>query len=188
MPPWDRIFLYGATCEQTFVSAHELGHIIGLNHAQALEGPTVRDYGDSSDVMGNGLLPINGPHRAQLGWIPFAQIIPAEAPTTSTLSPLGEDESRFPQLLVLEHNDPGKAIYVSLRTAAGLDANLPVSLDNGISIHEFVQECPTSLPMPKTLLLGTLHQGEEFSVEQAGVSLHYLSSNLDGAVLEISPL
>jgi hypothetical protein len=53
------------------VYAHELGHTLGVDHASTPSG----DYGDGSDVMGHGFFQFNGPHRAQLGWLPADSVL-----------------------------------------------------------------------------------------------------------------
>ncbi len=55
------------TCDVPHVYAHELGHNLGMQHAST----ETSEYGDNSDIMGmqGGLMPLNAPHKAQMGWL-----------------------------------------------------------------------------------------------------------------------
>jgi len=75
---WDFIPISGAPPLDPGVMAHEMGHNLGLLHANGLECPTETidttcidtDYGDAFDVMGSGtLLHFNAYHKERLGWL-----------------------------------------------------------------------------------------------------------------------
>ena len=54
------------------VVAHELGHNLGMAHANSMEcfSCNSQEYGDFFDVMGNGNSKhINSPHKEELGWL-----------------------------------------------------------------------------------------------------------------------
>lgn len=186
LPPINRLLIYGDTCESLQISTHELGHLLGTNHAAALESASgqVKDVGDGSDVMGSGLFHPNGPHRAQLGWIPSDKVVEITASATLQLAPLGEDESPRPQLLVIpRRDDPSMSIFVTYRTEAGL----PAEFMERTSVHEFPSVCPPRevIPVPKTVLLGTVGDGQDHLIPAAGVSIRQLSHDSSGTAVEL---
>lgn len=60
------------------VSAHEMAHNLGLNHASSDwgdQGTSISEYGDVTDTCGGGgVASLNAPHRKQMGYLPPTSI------------------------------------------------------------------------------------------------------------------
>ena len=106
------------------VPAHELGHNLGLFHAEAhvcSEGGqssattgdcSSADYGDPFDIMGHARRSLfNGYHRARLGWIEGADVITSPGEGTYTLRSVN-DAAAGAKLLMVPHTskpwEPGE--------------------------------------------------------------------------------
>jgi M6 family metalloprotease-like protein len=180
-----RIFLFNNACELVKVAAHELGHEFGMQHASTPDDS--KGYGDASDVMGKGMLPPNAPHRAQLGWIPPEKVIEAPEPGTFDLAPLGDDANTAAQLIVVPTGDPARALFVSYRRDAGIDAGLGAEYHERLSVHGFAQRCPGSdRAPPTTLLLKTLGPGETYQVAGGATRVQLVAAGVDRAEVLIS--
>jgi hypothetical protein len=118
--PGRRIWINGALA--TSVVAHELGHNLGANHANAyrctsggaavtLSGTcTSSEYGDPFDIMGlNGVL-MSSWHRAQVGQLPAAQQVTAQNSQTVTLVSSDDFTSSGPRTLLVPRKDPGGGV------------------------------------------------------------------------------
>lgn len=122
--------------------AHELGHNLGLAHAnfvdckgksvtKRLEGCDYVEYGDSTDVMGlhnSNTYQFNAPHKKALGWIPESKIKQASISGTYKISRLEDQSSDLPQTLILKRNDAYDGYmdnyFISYRTPLGFDSNI----------------------------------------------------------------
>jgi hypothetical protein len=105
--PGTQTFINGSMMSGTF--SHELGHNLGMDHAQSIsctsnslrvalsDSCTTTEYGDSFDNMGGGYnaTPSNW-HLAELGWLPTTQTITADG--TYSIAPLG-NASASPRML-----------------------------------------------------------------------------------------
>ena len=49
---------------------HELGHNVGMLHSKS----ACAEYGDESDVMGNGPTSFSLPHRVFMKWLPVTDL------------------------------------------------------------------------------------------------------------------
>ncbi len=176
-PALNRAWIF--KCEQTAIYAHELGHTLGVDHASSAEG----DYGDGSDVMGRGLFQLNGPHRAELGWLPADRVVRVSASGTYRVGAL-EAPSDEPQVLTLtRRDDRTKAIHLSLRKRVGFDVALDEIFVGRLSVHEHVATC-ASAPTT-TMLLTTLGDGQSHAPAGAGVTITQVAHDGDTATVEV---
>lgn len=137
--PYSGGSVYVSDLNQSLV-AHELGHNLGLHHANSLICPTVQDsvftarvgwakdcqdrpYDDLFDVMGYsgqgfGEGNLNGPHLDVMGLNPGAVRLVGPGTTTAVMAPL----STATNGRVLRIPDPaGPVYYLEYRTATGRD-------------------------------------------------------------------
>lgn len=129
--------------------AHELGHNIGLHHANALFCGTITytkecaevEYGDPYDVMGDlsatgrWKLHFNGSHKATLGWLGGGQVQEASTSGIYTIKPLA---SATPGVKVIKIKKPDtqEYYYVSYRQPLNYDSMyIPETITRGVSIH-----------------------------------------------------
>ena len=121
---------------QASVINHELGHNLGLFHANKkdcgshttlLEGCTIIEYGDSYSGMGSSNSPshFNGFHKEQLGWLD-GQVATLSESGSITLSVMSKPVDGNPKVLKVFKglNNLGNPIwyYLEYRKAYGFDA------------------------------------------------------------------
>lgn len=130
-----------------FTMAHELGHNLGLHHANALlcgvqaidiiQNCSSREYEDGSDVMGTGgTFHFNFPHKAAMGWIPTNRIQTVAADGTYDIAPVETSTSSL-QGLKISKADTAESYYISFRKAIGFDTLLSSTYREGATIHSW---------------------------------------------------
>lgn len=148
-----RAFMNGAMTTIKTVS-HEMGHNIGLRHAQALRCPTspigdgcpVSEYGDGSDTMGNtNAGHFNAFQKDRLGWLNYQA-----SPPITTVTQSG---SYFIDVYETANNRP-KALKV-LKRAGGSDYYY-LEFRQGVGNDSVLESCGTSCDFTKGILF---HQG-----------------------------
>jgi uncharacterized protein (TIGR03437 family) len=133
--PWDSadiggpyIYLYGDGSLTPQVLAHELGHNLGLYHANYLncqavpyssggEGCETIEYGDPIDVMGTRYHDFSAPHKDKLGWI---QPVVVDQSGTYEIGPI-EIRGSTPRALKIQSPGPDKPVYLEYRQPFGPD-------------------------------------------------------------------
>jgi M6 family metalloprotease-like protein len=136
-----------------FVLAHEMGHELGVYHAnswecsgRSLDSNCVHsEYGNSFDVMGccgSSGTHFNAYYKTILGWLTPADEVQITQNGTYTLAPLEATSSiraaviNNPRLLATDPQvDP---VYVEYRVPMGFDSNLPAS-GNGLHLNDAVR-------------------------------------------------
>ncbi|QHT55857.1 hypothetical protein GXP71_07020 [Cellulomonas sp. H30R-01] len=189
------------------VAQHELGHNLGLNHANALVctaadgrptsveepggGCVVREYGDPFDAMGDtwNQMQFSANYKARLGWITPSRVTTVTGSGTYTLAP-SEAPTDLPQDLRIPL--PSGGYYdVDLRQPYGQAWDAKVSrypaLMNGVEIRRATDG--------GTALVDTtpgdgyddaaLQVGRTFTDAAAGVSVRTESVGPAGAVVHV---
>ncbi len=189
---------------QLMVAGHELGHNLGLYHANALDcdGGTIEgtctlvSYGDPIDIMGRyNPGHFNAFQKSRLGWV-----APATATATGTywLSPY-ETGGAYPTALrVLKSTDPISGqrtwYYLEARRATGFDGFLAGNANvlNGIVLHTGSDASGNSsnlldlTPATSSWTDPALVVGATFTDPQAGVTIRPQSVSADGMAVDIT--
>lgn len=130
------------------VVAHELGHNLGLLHAQSrtcTDGPldgtcTVSEYGDRYDTMGNGSAGahFHQSYRNAIGWIPSSdRIVVTELDGVAVVPIASGAASEGPRIVQVVRRGQSTSLFVETREAVGFDApliNYP-TLINGVAVY-----------------------------------------------------
>lgn len=150
-------------CSSTGVYTHELGHNLSLHHATTPGS----EYGDASDPMGGARnVRHNGANQAMAGWVPTGSLIDVSSSGSYSVGLLGGESGSSAQVLRLRKADTAEYYYLSLREAVGLDAGLPSTALNTISVHRATGSLPA-----KTVLLANLGVGQTYSDTVNGIQV-----------------
>jgi uncharacterized protein (TIGR03382 family) len=187
-------------------AAHELGHNLGLHHAQAYEcrdasgtrvaigGSCKRvEYGDPFDVMGSAPHQVNGIYKARLG---YGEVESITAPGVYRLAPAQSDGGTR---LIRVYRDTldGEARYFYLetrRSQPGFDDFFCLDeVVNGVTVRlarDLASEVPSALidtsPETESFRDAPLGVGETFTDAKSGISIRTLSIDDSGASVAIS--
>ncbi|MBI4210780.1 MAG: hypothetical protein HY544_04715 [Candidatus Diapherotrites archaeon] len=189
------------------VVSHELGHNLGLHHANKLECNGAADgdfsdcthveYGDSFDTMGSADgQHFNLPYKKIIGWIDAGKIITADKSGIYTINPIEKDSGILGIQIPRKVDESGKAeqfYYLELRLPIGSDEHMLKSIKKGIQLriqnhyyengttHHFEQAGGEVYP-----LTGIISEGESFTDRQTGTSVKLMSISVESAKVEIS--
>ena len=133
------------------VTGHELGHNLGVWHANAWECGTVSvrgsctsaEYGDIYDIMGTSIGHFNAYHKEAFGWFDTANVQTVSSNTTVTLEPIESASTNIQIVKIPKDKDangnPTSYYYLEYRQPIGFDAGLAPSgyhnVFDGILIH-----------------------------------------------------
>lgn len=192
-----------------YLIAHELGHNLGLHHANFLYCPGKDmdeydkcrsfEYGDGSDVMGYKLAQFNAPHKVALDWIETQEVKVASSNGTYKITPLEASSSAGIKVLKVSKSDTNNTFkdltdyYLSFRQPMGIDKNLSAEFTEGVSIHF----APTD-PVFQTNLVdlartgdihrdqfGALKDGQSFYDPINDITITQLSHDSSGVTIDI---
>lgn len=222
---WSGTLRFGPNGEgRTFINytftlqniAHEMGHVFGLLHSDALDcgtttlgsNCTVGGYGDQADTMGNRGVHYNAYQKEKLGWLNAAGMPPITTVTTSGRYAISTYEAMgatAKALKILKSTDPTTGFktwyYVEYRQPIGVDATLGTvgNLTRGVLVRTGTNA--TNLSSTSQLLDmtpnsgatsaadvkdGALEVGRSHVDSEAGISITLVSVDANGAVIDVS--
>ncbi|MDA9101057.1 Ig-like domain-containing protein [Omnitrophica bacterium] len=170
-----RVWVLGY-CSTPDIYAHELGHNLNMRHAST----DACEYCDYSCIMGYGAVGLrhpNGPHKAQMGWIPPERIQTVSANGLYTISA----EEQFLggiQAVRIPKADTGEYFYLSFRVPTGFDTVLRSAYQNRTSVHRWNEAS-------NTYFLKALADNETFNDTANAVTVTQVSHSPSSATLSI---
>jgi hypothetical protein len=172
--------------QQTF--AHELGHALGMHHANTDltdSGGIGVEYADHSDFMGGSYEffgHTNAPHKFQMGWV-----TEQAAPVISTsgrfpLRPLETplDSPWWPSILRIARPGSDAYYFVSFRRRIGFDGSLDDGFAERTSIHRWAEDQFEG----RTELVRTL--GDDDTFAGPGFVVSQIARSAGGAFVEVA--
>jgi M6 family metalloprotease-like protein len=185
---------------------HELGHNLGLWHANRLDchdeilgqDCTLIGYGDFYDIMGSGPTGphFNAFHKERLGWITHApespnQILNVTTSGTYSIAPYAADGG-IKALRIARGPGPEGGIdylYLELRQPVGWDDGLPQHAYEGLMVrlgNDTIADSSRLLDMtPAEPWTHALQPGAAFHDPVSDVTVMLLAADADGAVVDI---
>jgi hypothetical protein len=172
------------------VMTHELGHNLGMLHASldynndgVVDSGLDGEYGDHSDPMGNGGIPIrfNLPHLIQNGWINESKIFndPMGGVSIKSLSLLATMYN-VSDVLGVKLTRSVDDFYISYRTkeVTSMDFNLPNNWTNQIYLHRYSFN-------KNTKLVKRMAVGESYIDYVNDITVVFASSNNNYAIVDL---
>lgn len=139
--PGNQIWLNGYYDAKTV--AHELGHNLGVGHANRLECGTKTvdtysscsevEYGDWYDTMGYGYDHFNAIYKEYFGWL-SGKVQTVSSSGGYTIYPL-EDTNNNTKAIKIRKPDTNEFYYFEYRQALGFDSNLTEGITGGALGH-----------------------------------------------------
>ena len=182
------------------VYTHELGHNIGLGHANHLDcaGKQIDDpfncekweYGDPYDVMGWGHNHLNAPHKILLNWLQTGNIKTIADGQTGIYTITDPWEQKTNGISVLKISVPGYQgnYFLEYRKPIGFDQNIPPSISEGALLH-FSYDDPNRSAYSYLI---NIHLGKAAFADQAtftdpynGLTIKQLSHTANSVTLEV---
>jgi len=130
--------------KETIVMAHELGHNLGLGHANSdndNDGDNIAIYADGSDIMGNNaaIKLFNAPHMNYAGWASSSSIINLNENDRGiySLSSVADYGSSLAKMIKIPRTslNTEENYYLSFRNGLGEDETMYDSYKNNVAIH-----------------------------------------------------
>ncbi|HVF69768.1 MAG TPA: hypothetical protein VNA13_04365 [Xanthomonadales bacterium] len=161
------------------VAIHELGHTLGIPHANSIDNADKSvEYGGSDDPMGstgNTLgYELNAPQRVAMGWVSRDQVQSVVNDGEFTLYPLDirySEQEAVSKVLRFKKPNTNEVYYLSLRAQAS--GNFSLELHRWNEKHES-PSLEVNVPV-KNKDVGWIDNEEEFYDEENGIRIKQLS-------------
>jgi uncharacterized membrane protein len=189
---------------------HEMGHNFGLYHSHSLScgntqtlcsNPTIGEYGDSIDTMGNPSYGhFNAFQKERLGWLNYGISPPinwVQSNGTYTIGPYENQDSTTKALKILKSTDPTSGAktwyYVQYSQAVGFDSFLSNDSNvlGGVLVHIGTDNDGNSndllnmAPSLNNFYYSALDVGQTFIDPSAGLTMQTLSADPTGASVSV---
>jgi hypothetical protein len=165
--------------------AHELGHQLNMQHAQAYQSDgSLVEYGDNSCPMGDEdyvVVNFNVPHLIEEGWMPLSHINQVTQSGAYQVALAENQTADFQALQVAPLGHRGTTLYVSYRQPIGLDSNLLPSFTGGVTIHFWNGANNKS----QLAWGGTLNDGQTYTYPGGGLKITQISHNNNNVTLNV---
>lgn len=188
--------------------AHEMGHSLGLPHAEGLDCGSVAtgascigvEYGNPFDVMGSGTFALhyNALYKKDLGWLGDMDVLSINKSGIYVLLPVEVSTGGAPQAFQLSGkrvamiapiNQPNNFIYtLEYRKATGFDSQLKKNDKEGLYINKIgsdgrtylIDAQPTNLPWLDDVGISNLAVNSVFTDPDTGLTIKSLGIDASG--------
>lgn len=182
-------YIFIKYCDAGDLIAHEIGHHLGMGHAQTdlnNDGNSDSEYGDNSCIMGYSVVGwrhFNALHKLQMGWIPESSEVVGYAGNTYRLLATEQDpnlagltDGAVQVLKVPISNSEQSNYFLSLRIPLdGYSAKL--SYPNRVHLHRLAEDSSI------TRLVTTIGVGETYF---DGMGTSFTVSNLEPPYVSVA--
>ncbi|KKR76282.1 MAG: Peptidase M11 gametolysin [Candidatus Levybacteria bacterium GW2011_GWA2_40_8] len=162
------------------IYAHELGHNLGVSHANSYECRDKQvgdfasydnscfsnEYGEPSDVMGfsawTNMYGFNAPHRDEVKWLDPGQILNVSSDGEYKVNPLNATTSANIKALKIAIPNSSLYYYLSYRKPLGFDSSLDSGITEGAAIQTF-EEAPYVNSSYQTNLIDNYPEGQYYN-------------------------
>lgn len=168
------------------VLSHELGHNMGMMHASTdanNDGVIDAEYGDRTDVMGNGYGQSNAPHRVERNWTAIdpamvKTVTTSQTVTLDTLDEIPNPAAPAVRIIKIAKPDTAAEYFLALRTAPA-PFGVGTADNNRVSLH-------THKGNAQTLFIRSLGTGDTFTDAVNKISITVVSTAAQGATVYIA--
>lgn len=198
-----------------YILSHELGHSLGVWHAngwdcgdESLYGACSHiEYGNFFDTMGTVgySLHFNALYKDLLGWFRQNNVAVISQSSTVNLKPLEKQSSLFSNFQAIKIQQPGTLsypYYIEYRQGIGFDLNLNrsdlssnkggvfinkrIGNANDIPFPRLIDATPTALDWYDDIRQVTLNSNSSFTDSRRGITVTTKSANSTAATVEVT--
>ena len=140
--------------------------------------------------MNGGLLPVNAPHKTQMGWLGASATQEVRQPGLYDIAPLAlaGTAAAAPQVLKIQKPGSADAYYVSYRHGDGFEANACCSYLDRISVHRWSGGGSGHTSSPRLLMVSRCTDPSGgFSISQVSHGSVTATARIEMGAIEVPP-